>query len=141
MCHPHDQHDADRGTGWARQVTLPDVAHVVPPTTVVKTVVERWSSPPATRIGTCRIATVRSMGDDRWTERDGALRRTFDFDDFSTAFAFMTRVAMLAECAGHHPEWTNVYGRVSITLTTHDAGNTVTDMDRDLAEAIDRLVG
>lgn len=75
-----------------------------------------------------------------WVETDGSLRREFEFADFSEAFAFMTRVAMLAEQANHHPEWSNVYHRVSITLTTHDAGNTVTDADRALAAAIDRLV-
>ncbi len=80
------------------------------------------------------------MADDSWTEQDGALRRRFEFDDFSAAFAFMTRVALLAESADHHPEWSNVYNRVEITLTTHDAGNTVTDADRELAAAIDRLL-
>lgn len=75
-----------------------------------------------------------------WVERDGSLHREFEFADFSEAFAFMTRVALLAERADHHPEWSNVYHRVSITLTTHDAGNTVTDADRALAAAIDRLV-
>jgi 4a-hydroxytetrahydrobiopterin dehydratase len=80
------------------------------------------------------------MADTRWTESDGALRRDFEFADFSSAFAFMTRVAMLAERAAHHPEWSNVYNRVSITLTTHDAGDIVTQQDRDLAAAIDRLV-
>ena len=80
------------------------------------------------------------MTDTEWIEQDGALRRTFEFADFSEAFAFMTRVAMLAEAAQHHPEWSNVYHRVEITLTTHDAGNTVTDADRELASAIDRLL-
>ena len=80
------------------------------------------------------------MTDAVWDERDGALHRTFEFDDFSAAFAFMTRVAMLAESAQHHPDWSNVYHRVDITLTTHDAGNTVTDADRSLAAAIDRLL-
>lgn len=76
-----------------------------------------------------------------WDERDDALHRDFEFGDFSEAFAFMTRVAMLAEIAGHHPEWSNVYNRVSITLTTHDAGSTVTEADRELAASIDRLLG
>ena len=53
----------------------------------------------------------------------------------------MARVALLAEQAAHHPEWSNVWNRVSITLTTHDAGGVVTEKDRDLAAAIDRLVG
>lgn len=75
-----------------------------------------------------------------WEHRDDALHREFTFADFSEAFAFMTRVAMLAEQAAHHPEWSNVWNRVSITLTTHDAGGVVTDKDHDLAAAIDRLV-
>lgn len=75
-----------------------------------------------------------------WTESDGALRRDFEFDDFRAAFAFMTRVAFIAEDLDHHPDWSNVYNRVSITLTTHDAGNTVTDRDRAMSEAIDELV-
>jgi 4a-hydroxytetrahydrobiopterin dehydratase len=80
------------------------------------------------------------MTDTAWIERDGELRRTFEFADFSSAFAFMTRVAMLAESAQHHPDWSNVYNRVEITLTTHDAGHVVTDADRELAAAIDRLL-
>jgi len=81
------------------------------------------------------------MTDTGWTEADGHLRRDFEFENFSEAFAFMTRVALLAESSNHHPEWSNVYHRVSITLTTHDAGNTVTEADRSLAAAIDQLVG
>ena len=76
-----------------------------------------------------------------WTESDNALRCTFTFADFTAAFGFMTRVAFAAEAAGHHPEWTNVYNRVSIRLTTHDAGNTVTDKDHALAAAIDKIYG
>lgn len=75
-----------------------------------------------------------------WEHRDDALHREFTFADFSEAFAFMTRVAMLAEQAAHHPEWSNVWNRVSIALTTHDAGGVVTDKDHELAAAIDRLV-
>jgi 4a-hydroxytetrahydrobiopterin dehydratase len=74
-----------------------------------------------------------------WTENNDALERAFQFSDFTEAFAFMTRVAFAAEAAGHHPEWTNVYNRVNIRLTTHDAGNTVTDKDRNLAAVIDRI--
>jgi 4a-hydroxytetrahydrobiopterin dehydratase len=76
-----------------------------------------------------------------WEHRDDALHREFVFGDFSEAFGFMARVALLAEQAAHHPEWSNVWNRVSITLTTHDAGGVVTEKDRDLAAAIDRLVG
>ncbi|MTB51944.1 4a-hydroxytetrahydrobiopterin dehydratase [Lewinella sp. W8] len=74
-----------------------------------------------------------------WTEKDHALHREFTFENFTSAFAFMTEVAFAAEAAGHHPEWTNVYNRVTIRLTTHDAGNTVTDKDRQLATAINLI--
>lgn len=69
---------------------------------------------------------------------DGLLiRRAFKFADFNAAFGFMTRVALAAEKADHHPEWSNVYNRVEITLTTHDAGG-LTVKDFDLAAAIDK---
>lgn len=74
-----------------------------------------------------------------WTEKDNKLTRTFEFKDFQEAFAFMTRVAFLAEGMQHHPNWSNVYNKVEIALTTHDSGNTVTQKDRDLAKAIDGL--
>lgn len=76
-----------------------------------------------------------------WDHEEGrdAIVRTFTFKDFSEAFAFMTRVAMLAESADHHPEWSNVYNRVEILLTTHDAGG-LSERDVDMAEAIDALV-
>jgi 4a-hydroxytetrahydrobiopterin dehydratase len=64
------------------------------------------------------------------------IRRSFTFTDFAEAFAFMTRVAILAEKADHHPEWSNVYNRVEILLTTHDAGG-LSDRDISLAKAID----
>lgn len=76
----------------------------------------------------------------QWTERDGKLRRDFEFADFASAWAFMTRVALLAEKRDHHPEWSNVWNRVSIALTSHDRGSTVTDRDRAMAEEIDRIV-
>ena len=76
-----------------------------------------------------------------WIEADGRLTRHFRFADFSEAFAFMTRVALLAEQHAHHPEWSNVYDKVTISLTTHDAGNVVTDNDRVLAAAIDDVLG
>ena len=75
-----------------------------------------------------------------WKEADNKLSRTFEFKDFSEAFAFMTRVALLAESQQHHPNWSNEYNKVYIDLTTHDEGNTVTEKDRDLALAIDRLI-
>ena len=74
-----------------------------------------------------------------WTETDNQLTRDFTFADFSEAFAFMTRVALVAEKMDHHPWWSNVYNQVTINLSTHDAGNVVTDKDRTLAAAIDRL--
>jgi 4a-hydroxytetrahydrobiopterin dehydratase len=68
-----------------------------------------------------------------------AITRSFSFKDFSEAFAFMTRVALLAEKADHHPEWSNVWNRVDILLTTHDAGGLST-RDIAMAQAIDALV-
>ena len=75
-----------------------------------------------------------------WKEVDNHLTKTFTFKDFSEAFAFMTRVAIIAEKMNHHPTWTNTWNKVTFELSTHDAGNTVTDRDRKLAEAIDRLI-
>lgn len=75
-----------------------------------------------------------------WTEQNDCLKKTFKFHDFTEAFAFMNRVAVLAEEADHHPKWTNVYNVVEIELSTHSAGNIVTDKDRHLAAAIDALV-
>ncbi len=74
-----------------------------------------------------------------WTLEGEALARSFRFADFSAAFAFMTRVALLAEKADHHPEWSNVWNRVDIRLTTHDAGG-LTARDVALARAIDALL-
>lgn len=74
-----------------------------------------------------------------WKEENNELVRKFEFEDFSEAFAFMTRVAILAEKHNHHPWWSNVYNQVEIKLTTHDEGNTITAKDRDLATAIDKL--
>ncbi len=76
---------------------------------------------------------------DGWSVHDGdrpAIERTLKFADFNTAFAFMTRVALKAETMDHHPEWSNVYNRVSVLLTTHDAGG-VTDLDTTMARFID----
>ena len=67
-----------------------------------------------------------------------AIERGFKFADFSAAWGFMSRVALLAEAQDHHPEWSNTYNRVSIVLTTHDAGG-LSDRDVRLAQAIDRL--
>lgn len=75
-----------------------------------------------------------------WIEENNSLKKTFTFKDFSEAFAFMTRVALLAEKHDHHPYWVNVWNRVEITLNTHSAGDIVTEKDRKLAAAIDKLV-
>jgi len=75
-----------------------------------------------------------------WTEENNSLYKKFEFKNFSEAFAFMTRVAIEAEKADHHPLWTNVYNKVKIWLSTHDAGNTITAKDRKLAENIDKLL-
>lgn len=75
-----------------------------------------------------------------WTEENNRLKKTFRFSDFQEAFAFMTRVAFLAEAHHHHPNWTNVYNQVLIELTTHDAGHVITEKDRKLAKAIDQLL-
>jgi len=75
-----------------------------------------------------------------WEEKNNTLYRKFEFKDFSQAFAFMTRVALAAEKMDHHPSWTNVYNTVEISLSTHSAGNTVTEKDRKLAQKIDAFV-
>lgn len=75
-----------------------------------------------------------------WQEINNTLSRTFEFKDFSEAWAFMSRVALLAEKMDHHPNWSNVYNKVTIELTSHDAGNTVTARDHKLAKAIDKLL-
>lgn len=74
-----------------------------------------------------------------WKEENNSLNKEFTFKNFQEAFAFMTRVAFIAEKMNHHPEWKNVYNKVNITLSTHDAGNKVTEKDRKMAEAIDAL--
>ncbi|MBM4357920.1 MAG: 4a-hydroxytetrahydrobiopterin dehydratase [Deltaproteobacteria bacterium] len=74
-----------------------------------------------------------------WSLRHGKLHRELRFPDFVTAFGFMSRVALLAERAEHHPEWFNVYGTLRIDLVTHDAGG-VTERDVALAKAIDALI-
>ncbi|MEO0338237.1 MAG: 4a-hydroxytetrahydrobiopterin dehydratase [Bacteroidota bacterium] len=74
-----------------------------------------------------------------WQEVDNQLRASFQFKNFIQAFAFMTEVAFHAEQHAHHPEWSNVYNKVDIALSTHDAGNIVTDKDRELAKVIDSV--
>jgi 4a-hydroxytetrahydrobiopterin dehydratase len=75
-----------------------------------------------------------------WTEENNALYKKFVFSNFSEAFAFMTRVAIEAEKMDHHPKWQNVYNTVEIWLSTHDAGNVVTEKDNVLASKIDDLI-
>ncbi|HXU28163.1 MAG TPA: 4a-hydroxytetrahydrobiopterin dehydratase [Bacteroidia bacterium] len=75
-----------------------------------------------------------------WIEENNQLKRNFLFKDFKAAFAFMTKVAAIAEEMNHHPTWTNEYNKVDICLSTHDAGNIVTDKDRKLASAIDKVL-
>ncbi len=74
-----------------------------------------------------------------WQEKNNSLQATFRFRDFAEAFAFMTEVALAAERQQHHPNWSNVWNTVEISLTTHDAGNVVTDKDRRLAQAIEAI--
>ena len=75
-----------------------------------------------------------------WEEKNNTLYRKFEFKNFSEAFAFMTRVALEAEKMDHHPDWSNVYNKVEISLSTHSAGDIVTEKDRKLAKKIDGLV-
>lgn len=74
-----------------------------------------------------------------WIEEENALCKKFVFKDFKEAMLFMNKVALFAEEQNHHPWWSNVYNKVEIKLTTHDAGNTVSDKDRRLAQAIDEI--
>lgn len=87
-----------------------------------------------------RADALDALDDWDYDEARDAITRRFTFADFSAAFAFMTRVALLAEKADHHPEWSNVWNRVDILLTTHDAGG-LSRRDVALAEAIDALAG
>jgi len=74
-----------------------------------------------------------------WQEKDNTLYRLFEFKNFSEAFAFMTQVALLAESQNHHPKWSNEWNKVEIWLSTHDAGNIITEKDRVLAKKLDKL--
>ncbi len=75
-----------------------------------------------------------------WIEKDNKLKAEFQFDNFVDAFAFMTKVALVAEKMDHHPNWSNVYNKVWIELCTHDAGDVVTDRDHRLAKNIDKIL-
>jgi len=74
-----------------------------------------------------------------WSLVDGKLHRELVFSDFNAAFGFMTRVALIAEAMGHHPEWRNVWNRVAIDLTTHDTGG-LSNLDQQLAQRINALL-
>lgn len=86
-----------------------------------------------------RAAELARLPEWTYGEDSAAITRSFKFADFSEAFAFMARVALLAEKAGHHPDWFNSYNRVTISLTTHDAGG-LSAKDIALAKAIDKLL-
>ena len=95
----------------------------------------------ADRIHAQEIETrLKSLQEWHYTGNDAApiIHKSFKFKDFAEAWAFMSRVALLAEKAEHHPEWSNVYNKVEIRLSTHDAGG-VTEKDFKLAEAIDKI--
>lgn len=74
-----------------------------------------------------------------WKEEDNKLIKTFVFKSFSDAISWIVKASFVIEKFNHHPEWTNVYNKVHVTLTTHDAGNTVTEKDRELAVILDSL--
>ena len=76
-----------------------------------------------------------------WKEEDNALKASLKFENFVEAFGFMTKVAFYAEKMNHHPDWSNVYNTVNITLSTHDEGNKVTEKDRKLADKISEIYG
>jgi len=75
-----------------------------------------------------------------WIEENNRLKKTFTFKDFNQAFGFMAKVALVAEKMDHHPYWSNLYNVVTFELSTHDAGDTVSDKDHKLAKAIDLLI-
>ncbi|HJQ16389.1 MAG TPA: 4a-hydroxytetrahydrobiopterin dehydratase [Allosphingosinicella sp.] len=85
-----------------------------------------------------REAALQDVPEWEWDVKRDAIARSFEFKDFSEAFAFMARVALAAEAADHHPEWSNVWNKVYILLTTHSAGG-LTRKDVELAKRIDRF--
>lgn len=87
-----------------------------------------------------RASALKPLAEWTYDDSAGAISRDFKFTNFSEAFAFMTRVALLAEASDHHPEWSNVYNKVSITLTTHDDKG-LSAKDVQLAGEIDKLFG
>ena len=85
-----------------------------------------------------RSAALAKLPEWQPTEGRDAIARSYRFKDFNSAFGFMCRAALIAEKMDHHPEWSNVYNRVDVTLTTHDAGG-LTDLDTQLAAAMDAI--
>ncbi|MCK5664109.1 MAG: 4a-hydroxytetrahydrobiopterin dehydratase [Thiotrichaceae bacterium] len=85
------------------------------------------------------LKELNKESDQLWRIREGKLYREFKFPDFVSAFGFMTQVAILAERANHHPEWSNVYNRVAISLTTHLVGG-ISKRDFELAQEIEKLI-
>ncbi len=90
-------------------------------------------------VGKAREDGLKTLNGWVYDDAAGAISHAFKFKDFSEAFAFMTRVALAAEKAGHHPDWSNSYNSVTITLSTHDAGG-LTEKDIALAQAIDKIM-
>ncbi|MDL5048482.1 4a-hydroxytetrahydrobiopterin dehydratase [Oscillatoria amoena NRMC-F 0135] len=74
-----------------------------------------------------------------WREENNRLVKTYEFPSFANAMAWMIKASFAIEKLNHHPEWTNVYNKVHVVLTTHDAGNTITDKDRELAIVLDGI--
>lgn len=91
-------------------------------------------------VGEARKAALAKVPGWREAEGHDAITRTFTFGDFNAAFGFMTRAALVAEKLDHHPDWSNVYKTVTVTLSTHDAGG-LTERDITLAQAMDRIAG
>jgi 4a-hydroxytetrahydrobiopterin dehydratase len=87
-----------------------------------------------------RTAALKRLKGWHYVERGSAIARTFTFADFSEAFGFMARAALIAEKMNHHPDWSNAYKTVNVVLTTHEAGG-LTERDVRLAEAMDRIAG
>jgi 4a-hydroxytetrahydrobiopterin dehydratase len=92
--------------------------------------------------GQARAEALAELATNGWAEVDGrdAIRKRFVFADFTAAFGWMTQIAIIAEKMDHHPEWSNVYKTVEVTLTTHDVGG-VSQLDVELAREMDRLAG
>jgi len=87
------------------------------------------------------IVSMENVVQKQWEEIDKKLYKVLLFKDFQEAFSFMVRVAFLAEKSNHHPKWSNEYNKLEIWLSTHDAGDVVTEKDRTLARQIDELLG